>query len=222
MRFERPNDGSKFLLNPQVVNMPEGQNKTILKYTQERRSLNCGVPQGTVLGPILFLIYINDLERCVSNSCLESFADDSKLLKAISCMDDTALLQQDLVNVSQWSQENSMVLHDRKFELLCHLSDKDNSLHQLPFTSELYNYTTSNSVTISPSPAVKDLGVIISSDLSWQRHISTMVGNATKMSAWALSLFQDRSKVTMLTLYKSMVRCRLEYCCPLSYGTLLT
>ena len=43
----------------------------------------------------------------------------------------------------------------------------------------------------------------------------TMVGNATKMSAWALSLFQDRSKVTMLTLYKSMVRCRLEYCCPL-------
>lgn len=174
-----------------------------------------GVPQGTVLGPILFLIYINDLERCVSNSCLESFADDSKLLKAISCMDDTALLQQDLVNVSQWSQENSMVLHDRKFELLCHLSDKDNSLHQLPFTSELYNYTTSNGVTISPSPAVKDLGVIISSDLSRQRHISTMVGNATKMSAWALSLFQDRSKVTMLTLYKSMVRCRLEYCCPL-------
>ena len=108
-----------------------------------------------------------------------------------------------------------MVLHDRKFELLCHLSDKDNSLHQLPFTSELYNYTTSNGVTISPSPAVKDLGVIISSDLSWQRHISTMVGNATKMSAWALSLFQDRFKVTMLTLYKSMVRCRLEYCCPL-------
>ena len=108
-----------------------------------------------------------------------------------------------------------MVLHDKKFELLCHLSDKDSSLHQLPFTSELYNYTTSNGVTISPSTAVKDLGVIISSDLSWHLHISTMVGNATKMSAWALSLFQDRSRVTMLTLYKSMVRCRLEYCCPL-------
>ena len=56
-----------------------------------------------------------------------------------------------------------------------------------------------------------------SSDLSWHRHISTMVGNATKMSAWALSFFQDHSKVTMLILYKSMVRCRLEYCCPLWY-----
>ena len=101
------------------------------------------------------------------------------------------------------------------FQLLCHLSNKGNPIHELPFTSELYNYTTSHGVVISPSTSVKDLGVIISSDLSWQRHISSMVANATKMSAWALSLFQDRSKATMLTLYKSMVRCRLEYCCPL-------
>jgi len=108
-----------------------------------------------------------------------------------------------------------MALHEKKFELLCHLSKKDNSLQQLPFTSEVYTYTTSTGVTISPSSSVKDLGVIISADLSWQRHISNMVGNATKMAAWSLSLFQDRSKVTMLTLYKSMVRCRLEYCCPL-------
>ena len=122
----------------------------------------------------------------------------------LTCVDDV-----------QWSLENSMVLHDKKFELLCHLSDKDSSLHQLSFTSELYNYTTSNSVTISPSITVKDLGVIISSDLSWYRHISTMVGKATKMSGWAINIFQDHSKVTMLTLYKSMARCRLAYCCPL-------
>ena len=174
-----------------------------------------GVPQGTVIGPILFLIYINDLEKCVSHSLISSFADDTRLLTAITCTDDTDLLQQDLVSVSHWTEENSMVLHDKKFELLCHLSNKDNSLHQLPFTSELYNYTTAKGVVISPSTSVKDLGVIISSDLSWQRHISNMVGNSTKMSAWALTLFQDHSKTTMLTLYKSMVRCRLEYCCPL-------
>ena len=58
------------------------------------------------------------------------------------------------------------------------LSDSENR------TSELYNYTNSNGVTISPSTTVKDLGGVISSDLSWHRHISTMVGNATKMSAW--------------------------------------
>ena len=174
-----------------------------------------GVPQGTVIGPILFLIYINDLEKCVSHSLLSSFADDTRLLRAITCTDDTDLLQQDLLSVSLWSEENSMVLHEKKFELLCHLSNKGNLLHELPFTCELYTYTTSHGVVISPSTSIKDLGVIISSDLSWQRHISSMVANATKMSAWALSLFQDRSKATMLTLYKSMVRCRLEYCCPL-------
>ena len=84
-----------------------------------------------------------------------------------------------------------------------------------PLGSELYNYTTSNGVRISPSTTVKDLEVITSSDLSWHRHISTMVGSATKMSALALSLFQDRSKVTMFTLYRYMVRCRLESGCPL-------
>ena len=108
-----------------------------------------------------------------------------------------------------------MVLHEKKFELLCHLSNKDNTLHQLPFTSELYEYSTSSGAAITPSTHVKDLGVIISSDLTWHRHISNMVNNANKMSTWALSLFQDRSKVTMLTLYKSLIRCRLEYCCPL-------
>ena len=146
-----------------------------------------GVPQGTVIGPILFLIYINDLEKCVSHSLLSSFADDTRLLRAITCTDDTNLLQQDLLCVSLWSEENSMVLHEKKFELLCHLSNKGNLLHELPFTCELYTYTTSNGVVISPSTSIKDLGVIISSDLSWQRHISSMVANATKMSAWHLA-----------------------------------
>ena len=108
-----------------------------------------------------------------------------------------------------------MVLHEKKFELLCHLSNKDSTLHQLPFTSELYEYSSSSGVAITPSTYVKDLGVIISSDLTWHRHITSMVDSANKMSSWALSLFQDRSKATMLTLYKSLIRCRVEYCCPL-------
>ena len=174
-----------------------------------------GVPQGTVLGPILFLIYINDLESCIFHSLLSSFADDTRIIRAITCVKDMTLLQQDLLNVSQWSKENSMVLHEKKFELLCHLSNKDSTLHQMPFTSELYEYSTSSGAAITPSTHVKDLGVIISSDLTWHRHISNMVNNANKMSTWALSLFQDRSKVTMLTLYKSLIRCCLEYCCPL-------
>ena len=72
-----------------------------------------------------------------------------------------------------------------------------------------------NDVTITPQAVVKDLGVYISSNLSWTKHINIICDNARKMSAWVLNVFCDRSYQTMLTLYKSMIRLRLEYCCPL-------
>ena len=157
----------------------------------------------------MFLKVLSSVLSCIIHSLLSSFADETRITRAISCVKDTALLQQDLLNVSRWSQENSMVLHEKKFELLCHLSNKDSTLHQLPFTSELYEYSSSSGVAITPSTYVKDLGVIISSDLTWHRHITSMVDSANKMSSWALSLFQDRSKAKMLTLYKSLIRCRV-------------
>lgn len=61
----------------------------------------------------------------------------------------------------------------------------------------------------------KDLGVSLTSDYSWTYHINTMVADARKMAAWVLGVFKDRSQITMLQLYKTMVRSRLEYCCPL-------
>ena len=77
-----------------------------------------GVPQGTVLGPILFLLYVNDMDMNIKHSKINSFADDTRISKRISTMDDCSLLQEDLEYVIEWSKENNMMLHEDKFELL--------------------------------------------------------------------------------------------------------
>ena len=117
-----------------------------------------------------------------------------------------------------------MELHEDKFELLSYNtykteknSQRSNMLKafkELPF----YNppeYQTPNKSIIQAKSLVRDLGVQLSSDYSWTPHINIMVDNARKIASWVLSVFADRGAETMLTLYKSMIRSRLEYCCPL-------
>ena len=61
----------------------------------------------------------------------------------------------------------------------------------------------------------RDLGVYVSNDCSWSYHISKIAADARQMAGWVLGAFHDRSIMTMLTLYKSLVRSKVEYCCPL-------
>ena len=68
---------------------------------------------------------------------------------------------------------------------------------------------------LEPSSHIRDLGVYLSDDCTWSYHINKMTVEARKIAAWVLGAFRDRSAVTMITLYKSLVRSKLEYCCPL-------
>ena len=173
-----------------------------------------GVPQGTVLGPILFLLFINDITQCVTSSVIRCFADDTRIMKAISQTSDMSLLQHDLDKVIQWSIRNNMSLHEDKFEFLSHSSNQSNTLNQLPFTCEVFQYSTSNGL-LTPVDHTRDLGVTITSELNWTAHIKAMADKARQKAAWVLSVFYTRDPTIMLTLYKSMVRSLLEYCCPL-------
>ena len=174
-----------------------------------------GVPQGTVLGPILFLIYINDMGDCALHSFLSTFADDTRISGRVDSDSDVDKTQADLNQVIEWSSSNNMLLHEQKFELLCHKSSRPGHfLTELPYVSELYQYSTSKG-TITQKSLVKDLGVNVHESLSWTPHINIIADSARKMASWVLSVFKDRSKETMVTLYTSMVRSKLEYCCPL-------
>ena len=94
-----------------------------------------GVPQGSVLGPIVFLVYINDLQCHLKGSTAGSFADDTRLSKQISSCDDVLILQEDLNTVVKWATDN-------KFEYLAYRTASSKLLEELPFTAQWIHYST--------------------------------------------------------------------------------
>ena len=178
-----------------------------------------GVIQGSVLGPILFLIFVNDLEQCVQHSVVRCFADDTRLTKAIhDSQVDVGLLQSDLNSVIAWSTKNNMMLNELKFEILSYATKcKHIDMKEIPFFDQYSadNYKTSSSNTIDPSTSLRDLGMTVSNDYSWSPHILNIISKGNQMASWVLSIFKDRGRSHMLIMLKSFIRSHLEFCCPL-------
>ena len=174
-----------------------------------------GVPQGTVLGPVLFIIFINDVDNKIVDSNICFFADDTRISRRIKSLQSKTLLERDLSEVIRWSRINNMELNQRKFELQSYSANPIHISHELPFYPEMYSYKISDTVMLEPKIQLKDLGIVVTSDLSWSTHIATLVTRARGVAAWVLSVFRSRDPNVMLTLYKSLVRGHLEYCCPL-------
>ena len=176
-------------------------------------NVESGVPQGTVLGPVFFIIYIIDLIVTLKSSKALKFADDTKLISKIIELACQALLQTDLNSVMEWTLANNMKLNEDKFEVMNFCLNSTKLLRSMPFSIESLQYVATNGQTIDNTEIVKDLGIYISNDCSWTHHINTTASSARKMASWILGAFRDRSALTMMTLFKSLVRSKLEYCC---------
>ena len=103
-----------------------------------------------------------------------------------------------------------MQLNDKKFELICHRPKTS-----VPDSIPGFTYAATNNIKIEPTSVVRDLGVLVDTQLSWDSHISHIVNQGRKMSFWILNAFKTRNKETMLLLFNSLIRSRLEYCCEL-------
>ena len=162
-----------------------------------------GVPQGTVLGPVLFIIFIDDLTKAIEYSNLNIFADDSKLTLKIKSDNDHINLQKDLHSSIIWALLNNMALNTDKFQLLQH--GPNNHLKR--------PYEITNNQSLSNSESVKDLGLRVSADLDWEEQFTNMVKEGKKFTGWILRCFQSRSPEIILPLFKMFVIPRLEYAC---------
>ncbi|MCG7878229.1 MAG: reverse transcriptase family protein [Candidatus Thiodiazotropha endolucinida] len=161
-----------------------------------------GVPQGSVLGPILFLTYINDLPEYVTNSTVRLFADDTLLYLAIHNSSDCTKLQKDLKSLERWESDWQMAFHPEKCEVIHITSKKEPVKH----TYSLHGHT------LSSVPQIKYLGVNISEDLKWNTHINSATSKANQTLGFLKRNLQINSSTVKDKAYKSLVRPKLEYC----------
>ena len=163
-----------------------------------------GVPQGSVIGPLLFLVLLGDIDANILSSFLSSFADDTRMARGLSGVSDASALQTDLEAVYQWAEDNNMSFNDLKFEVLRFGSDLTLKL--------ITSYTNPSGIIIDSKEHVRDLGVTVSADGSFREHIRKVCQSARNMCAWILRTFSDRREDLMLTTWKSLVLPILDYC----------
>ena len=165
-----------------------------------------GVPQGTVLGPILFIIMIYDLDKNLNKAFAALFADDSRVSTVVTSPTDAQAFQTELDNkLYPWAPQNKATFNGEKFE---HMHFGRKIENQAPYLDPSGN-------PIAEKQIVKDLGVWISNDLSWNHHIDKIISDSKRQAAWILRTFTKRDKTTMRTLWMSLIRPILDYCSPL-------
>ena len=163
-----------------------------------------GVPQGSVLGPLLFLILIADIDAEVIHAIIKSFADDTRAMKGINTKEDVATLQRELEKIYKWSDDNNMGLNDKKFEGMRLGPDEK-------IKSET-SYTSPSGKIIEMKDTVKDLGVLMSDDCTFKANIDKVIEKAKNISSWVLRTFKTRQEKPMLLLFKMLILPVLEYC----------
>ena len=163
------------------------------------KSVLSGVPQGSVLGPILFLVYINDLEEGVTGNILK-FADDTKLFTKTKEIGDKQNLQDDIDKLVKWSEKWQMLFNFGKCKCL-HIGPGNTSM----------NYEMGGTI-LSTTVKEKDLGVTMDANMKVSEQCRIAASKANQVPGMIRRNITYKDKSLIVPLYKAIVRPHLEYC----------
>ena len=158
-----------------------------------------GIPQGSILGPILFTIFINDLPDKVLSVC-KVFADDTKIYNSDN---NTHEIQQDLDGLMEWSDHWDLHFNATKCNVM-HIGSKNRC-------NDYVLQQNDTQSTLASCDDEKDLGVIFDKGLTFDKHINTAINKANKILGIIRRTFTDLDVDVFMQLYKGMVRPHLEY-----------
>ena len=175
----------------------------------EWKNVESGVPKGSVLGPLFFLIYINDMPELI-NHVVKLFADDSKLLAVIKHDSDMRLLQEDIDKLATWADEWRLRFNYSKYKAM-HISNKG-SPTDLHFSLRIYCASTGQSHVLECSRSERDLGIQIQSNLKCNDQVDLAVAKANRTLGILKRTFKCWDIHMLRTLFVTYVRPHLEYC----------
>ena len=174
------------------------------------RFIECGVPQGSILGPLLFLLYINDLPECLKNTRPRLFADDTNLTASSHSIADIEIAaNSDLENLRHWLIANKLSLNVAKTEFMLIGSPQ--------MLRNVSNYQANISIDNKQIQQVnksKALGTIVDQHLSWKPNTENICKKITSgISALRRVKPFITERGTLISIYNAIVRPYFDYCC---------
>ena len=170
----------------------------------DEESVLSGVPQGTVLAAILFVIMISDIDENVKKCIIRSFADDTRVNNKISSESDREIMQNDLEIIYKWAEDNKMKFNVNKFEQMAHGSIEN---------VQLQPYKSPSGENIEIKVKTKDLGIIVDTDLKFKDHITNITSSSRIVMGMIFRTFSTREEEPMMKLFNTYIKSKMEYCC---------
>ena len=177
---------------------------SIDKYKSKKRPINCGVPQGSVLGPLFFILFINDLPNCCPLGNFRIFADDTNVFVHGDNIDELInACRNIMISLSTWFLANKLTLNTDKSSFTIFKSPR--KIVNLPNSIKFHNHK------IDRVSYIKFLGVTLDEDLSFKQHINEVCNKLRNLFHIFYSIRGFLSKENIRTLYFALIYSRIKY-----------